>query len=261
MTEEIRAEIVKGECPTCRHIRNSFVRAKFYTSWKDPQHPIDGNDTYFILQCCGCETPFFRHDLYFPEDDDYDYDPKTGETVIVPTIRETYWPPKEKRSRPEWLLVVQYREGVLAGLLQRVYTALDSELSVLAAIGISTAFDRATSVFGIDAELSFARKLKALLEDGRIGNTEKEILDALIDAGNSAAHRGWSPKAHQLDMMMDVLEAFLHRHFVQRDRASELLAEAPKRGSLELTRFRGLLTAMAVQVSPWCFLSYSIGER
>jgi len=30
---------------------------------------------------------------------------------------------------------------------------------------------------------------------------------------------------------------------------------------VELTRFRGLFTAMAGQVSSWCSLSYSMGDR
>ena len=43
--------------------------------------------------------------------------------------------------------------------------------------------------------------------------------------------------------------------FVAVDRTSKLVF------ALELTRFRGLFTAMAGQVSSWCSLSYSMGER
>ncbi len=231
MSEESRDEVLKGECPVCRAVRNSFVRGKHHTSWEDPQHPIDGSDTYYILECCGCETTFFRHDSYFSEDDDYDYDPKTGNTVLIPTIRTSYWPSLERRSRPDWLPMVEHRDAVLGSLIQQLYTALDSGLTVLAAIGVRTAFDRATSVLGIDSKETFAQKLETLFRSGRIGETEKYILDALIDAGSAAAHRGWSPQAHQLDTMMDVLEAFLHRHFVQRERAAALQADTPKRDS------------------------------
>jgi hypothetical protein len=230
MSAEGQTEVVKGECPTCRAVRNSFIRGKHHTSWKDPNHPIDGSDTYYILECCGCETKFFRHDTYFSEDDHFGYDPQTGDTVVIPTVRITYWPPLERRGRPDWLYIAEHRDAVLGSLIQQLYTALDSGLTVLAAIGVRTAFDRATLVLGIDPKESFAKKLETLLHGGWIGETEKDILAALIDAGNAAAHRGWSPEAHQLNTMMDVLEAFLHRNFVLRDGASALQANTPKRG-------------------------------
>jgi hypothetical protein len=229
MSAKGQSETVKGECPTCRAVRNSSVRGKYHKSWAHPTRPIDGSDTYYILECCGCETKFFRHETYFSEYDHYDYDPQTGDTVVIPTVRTTYWPPLERRSRPEWLYSAEHRDAVLGSLLQQLYTALDSALTVLAAIGIRTAFDRATLVLGIDPKKTFEQKLHKLLDDGWIGATERDILAALIDAGNAAAHRGWSPEAHQLDTMMDVLEAFLHRHFVLRDGASKLRADTPKR--------------------------------
>lgn len=231
MSDESQDEIEKGECPTCRAARKSFVRGKRLKSWHDDNHPIYGSDTYFILECCGCETTFFRHDSHFSEEDDYGYHPQTGESVVVPTIRTTYWPPMERRSRPEWLHFAEHRDAVLGSLIQQLYIALDSGLTVLAAIGVRTAFDRATFVLGVDPNEPFEKKLKTLLHGGWIGETEKDILAALIDAGNAAAHRGWSPAGHQLDTMMAVLEAFLHRHFVLRDGASALQANTPKRGT------------------------------
>jgi hypothetical protein len=231
MSAEDKAEVLNGECPTCRGTRNSWVRGRHHTSWKDPEHPIDGYDTYYILECGGCATSFFRRDSYFSEDDAYGYHPQTGETVVIPTIRTTYWPPLERRSRPDWLQIVEHRDPVLNSLFGQLYTALDSGLTVLAAIGVRTAFDRATVGLGIDPMKRFDQKLQALFEGGWIGETEKDILAALIDAGSAAAHRGWSPETHQLDTMMSVMEGFLDRHFVQRERASALRDSTPKRGS------------------------------
>ena len=82
----------------------------------------------------------------------------------------------------------------------------------------------------VDTNLSFVGKLEALLADGRIGSTEKDILAGLIDAGNAAAHRGWSPSSEDLRTMMDVLEQFVHRTFFLRDESEQLRERVPRRG-------------------------------
>ena len=62
----------------------------------------------------------------------------------------------------------------------------------------------------------------------------------------------WSCIPHSALMgNADVLEVLARNHAVGADKALEL----------ELTRLRGLFTAMAGQVSSWCSLSYSMGER
>ncbi|WP_420793558.1 DUF4145 domain-containing protein [Roseinatronobacter alkalisoli] len=114
--------------------------------------------------------------------------------------------------------------------MTELYTALDNGLVVLAGIGVRTCFDRVTELVGVDTGLSFARKLGALLEDGRIGATEKEILAALVDAGSAAAHRGWSPSSDDLRTMMDVLEQFIHRTFFLRSESEQLRGRVPGRG-------------------------------
>ena len=45
------------------------------------------------------------------------------------------------------------------------------------------------------------------------------------------------------------------------ERHREWISSVEETIALELTRFRGLFTAMAGQVSSWCSLSYSMGER
>jgi Domain of unknown function (DUF4145) len=66
---------------------------------------------------------------------------------------------------------------------------------VLAAIGLRTAFDRASELLGIDPNKTFAGKLSQLVVDGHIGSTEKASLDVLTDAGGAAAHRGWKTQS------------------------------------------------------------------
>lgn len=227
------AEKKKGHCPHCGGIRSAYVRGKHRVEWADPIHPVDGATTCLILECCGCETMFFRQDVYFSEDYDYDYDPRTGQPRIIANIRTTYWPAPSKRNRPEWLHGIEFKDKTLGSLLNELYSALDNDLSVLSAIGVRTSLDRASEILKVKPSLTFDEKLNALFNDGKIGADEKGVLAALVHAGSAAAHRGWSPKSNELSTMMDVLEAFLYRNFFIGEGIAKLAAAVPPRPARE----------------------------
>ena len=114
-------------------------------------------------------------------------------------------------------------------LLSETYTALNNDLRILAAIGARTAFDHSSEKLGVDASLPFNKKLDELLKLGKISSDERQTLEVLVEAGSAAAHRGWRPKPAEINTMMDLLEAFLHRAFVLGDGIKTLKAAVPPR--------------------------------
>jgi hypothetical protein len=108
-----------------------------------------------------------------------------------------------------------------------MYTALNNDLRVLAAIGARTVFDHSSELLGVAPGLTFARKLDELLNQGKVSTDERDTLDVLVDAGSAAAHRGWRPKPKELNTMMDVVETFLHRSFILGDGIKKLKAAIP----------------------------------
>jgi hypothetical protein len=154
-----------------------------------------------------------------------DYD--TGHPV--PKI--TYFPALSKRDRPDWLwrLTWDTNDRDLGELLDSLYTALDHDLTVLAASGVRTVFDFATTKLGIESELSFEGKIEALKVQGRIGQNEQEDLSAMVDAASAAMHRGWNPNARDLDTMMTTLERFIHHSFALKGKAAKLKEKVPPR--------------------------------
>jgi hypothetical protein len=141
----------------------------------------------------------------------------------------TQWPPPAKRPRPDWISHFSISDTTLVRILREVYDALDADLSILTAIGIRTAFDRAAELLKIP-DGPFATKLDALVTKGAIGTDERRHLDALVDAGSAAAHRGWIPDERQLTTMMDIIENFLYRSFVLPSQSKSLQAGVPPRG-------------------------------
>lgn len=178
---------------------------------------------YRILNCRGCGTRFFQT-IATNSDDLIEECDEQGEKTGNKVPRETvnYYPAMSRHERPKWSKFRWTEEKKLRDITDEMYAALDNELPVLAAIGMRTVFDTAIEILGIDPGGTFKEKLDAILAFGKISQEERNHLDALIDAGSAAAHRGWRPDTWHLDTMALILEGFLHRAFVLPARASSL---------------------------------------
>lgn len=215
----------KGHCPNCGPAVNADVVAEYVIDGKNPRWQTTSEIALRILQCPSCEAAYCQREYLGAEPE---LDPTTGQ-LALPT-KFSYWPVPARRRRPDWMDGRTLRDPTLEGLILEVYAALDADLRVLAAIGIRTAFDRASELLQVEPSLSFARKLDALTTTAMIAPAERRLLEALIDAGGAAAHRSWRPDAGQLGTMMDIIEAFIKRSFILPERSLELRQAVPPRG-------------------------------
>jgi hypothetical protein len=189
-----------------------------------------GGKEYRILRCEGCGTVYFQHASYSTEEmvagewndefNSYEYSPR---------MHISYWPPPITRPVPEWALLLS--DIVLRRLVKEMYAAFNSDLSVLAAVGARTAFDRTSELLGVDEHLTFGDKLDALVTLGKISTSEKDTLTILVDAGGAAAHRAWRPERDDLNTMIDVIEALLGREFHLSKRVKALKEAVPPKPS------------------------------
>lgn len=216
----------EGHCPSC-----GAERADIVAEHKDVYHDsnFDAVTYYRVLECRGCGEHYFKSTSSNSEDYSQFYNPNTDDVEMDYNEIIHYWPPAAKRRAPEWADEIGYEDRVLGSLFADVYTALSNNLGVLAAIGMRTVFDRASELLKIDPAKTFQQKLTDLKNDDHITEKERGVLEALIDAGSAAAHRGWQPKPKQLDAMMTILEAFLHRVFLLEDIGAELGKGVPKK--------------------------------
>lgn len=216
----------KGQCPEC-----GAERADVAAQHKEEfdYGDISGGTYYSVLECRGCGHHYFKSLSWNSEDINHERNPDTGEWEPAPHERVTFWPPAAKRRKPEWADEIGLEDRVLGSLFDDVYIALSNNLGVLAAIGMRTVFDRASELLGIDPGKTFKQKLDDLKAGDHVTEREVAVLAALIDAGSAAAHRGWQPKPKQLDAMMTILEAFLHRAFLLEEIGAELGKGVPQR--------------------------------
>ncbi len=224
------ATIVKANCPECDGERVCEVHGATATKWywesTDGQHSAYGGADHSLLQCRGCETVFYLKSSWDSEDIDhyYELDGSTGGNYAR-TV--TSYPTPTSKTKPQWFTTIQKADQQLAGILGETYVAYDASLFILATVGIRTAIDRTTELLGIDPAKPFKDKLDDLQSGGWIGDTEKEILDVVIDAGSAAAHRGWSPDAAEAALLITVLEVFLQKVFIVEKKALVLKTSIP----------------------------------
>lgn len=188
---------------------------------------MNGATEHLLLECRGCETVFYQKASWDSENTDHVYNRHTGEHDEVFDKTISTFPRPDTKTKPAWIDGMFFHDPQLSRILDEMYVALDNESHILTAVGLRTALDRATEVLGISAAQPFAAKLDALLSGGWIGATEREVLGVVTDAGNAAAHRGWSPDAKEIRLLVSSFEVFLQRAFVVGKRALSIKTKIP----------------------------------
>jgi len=75
----------------------------------------------------------------------------------------------------------------------------------------------------------FKDKLKAAEADGIIGSKNREVLDAALDAGNAATHRGHQATSDDVHAVMDIVENLLQAVYHLESLADRLKRATPPR--------------------------------
>lgn len=129
---------------------------------------------------------------------------------------------------PVW--VSDLPEGVQE-LLKETFQAKRQGWNRLAAMGCRTLFDMVSAETLTRDAKTFKAKLDAMVSEEHIALTQKENLDAMVDAGNAAAHRGFNPGPEMVEAMWGIALNMLESHFVLKPKAQKLNSQTPKKPS------------------------------
>lgn len=219
----------KAHCPSCDGERTCEVHGTIYKAWdwEDPQYgdSVNGGVDHSLLECRGCETVFYETSSWNSEDIAH-YDAMGQDHYEHPREIQTY-PKPDAKTKPVWFDAMQKADLQLHNILSQMYVAHDNHAQILTAIGLRTALDRATEVLGIDPAKTFDEKLDELRDGGWIGQSERDILGVVTDAGSAAAHRGWEPDSREVSELLSSLEVFLHRAFIVGQKALSIKSSIP----------------------------------
>ncbi len=229
MADEPRPTI-KAHCPKCDGERTCDVHGATTTKWdwedKYSGNSMNGGADHSLLQCRGCETVFYESKSWNSEEYTPYYD-HMGEVQYEADFNIATYPKPETKTKPSWFEAMRKIDPQLHKILSQVYIANDNQAHILTAIGLRTALDRGTEVLGIDPAKTFDEKLTDLQDGGWIGQSERDVLGVVTDAGNAAAHRGWEPDGQEISPLISAMEAFLHRAFIVGNKALEIKGNIP----------------------------------
>lgn len=184
------------------------------TEGKAPDEwPVGFSYSFEMLKCCGCQDVCLRRRAWFSECDHDD----------PPEI--TYFPARISRRRPEW--AENLPEGMRT-MMDEVYVALQHGSARLAMMGARALVDMSMlSALGEDKG-TFPQKLDAMVNDGHLGKKQREVLEAALEVGNAASHRGHRPKDEDVRSVIDIVEHVI-RDSMLRDDVPRLKENTPQR--------------------------------
>jgi len=205
-----KGAITKAPCNHCNRDTRHQVLSTRITSGSDDEAGFDWQDTYEMLECCGCETVALRWTNVFSENPE-------------PTV--TYYPPPVARPTPKWMWGLPTD---VQSLMDEIYSALHANSRRLALMGARTVVDMLL-LDKVGDPGSFPQKLERLERAGFVGRKNREFLGAALDAGSATAHRGFQPKKEHLGHVMDIVENLLQAVYILEEAANELKRATPAR--------------------------------
>lgn len=205
-------DTTRAFCNGCCRETNHSCRPIYARDYAEGggKNPRPLRESWHLLVCLGCESVRLRRTISSPE-------------YTVPSITE--YPPAETIRTPAW-------RGDLPEEVQNmhreVYEALHAGAPCCATMGTRALIDMAlTEVVGDIG--NFQAKLAAAVRDGHITLQHKTILEAAIDAGSAATHRGFTPNEQQIRGVLGIVEHLLQGFYVLRSLSSRLQGQIPPR--------------------------------
>jgi len=190
-------EIERFFCNKCKSKTKHFIRSDFQKT--DDAEIVWSTERWLIVECCGCESLAAVRATLFSED----VSPHLSEDEVK-SVNSGDWilsvfPPVSYRTAPPWF--EDLPDDTLQTISTEIYRSLGSGSHYLATFGSRTLIDRLIVLIVGDQD-NFSKGLKALEDDGKLSQHEKAILTPVVDAGNAAAHRGWSPSKEQIAIIL-----------------------------------------------------------
>jgi hypothetical protein len=211
-------KITRSHCNGCGRVTKHHVLFTKHLAGSETGEAygtIHWTDDYEILECAGCKTVSMRHGAWFEP---------TDETAV------RIYPPPVARRQPDWLYQTP---NMVMTLMKQVYTALDSNSRGLALMGARAAVD-IVLVEKVGDSGGFAEKLKTAEAAGILGRKNRQVLDAALDAGNAAAHRGYQATADDVNAVIDIVENLLQAVYHLESLADRLKRTTPARAKPKL---------------------------
>lgn len=217
MTTAAKVATIWSHCNECsRETKHQIVhKASRRRSYDDDRYTVEVGSDWSIVQCGGCEEVSMRRVDWCSEDD-------REEGPNPPT----YFPARVSRRKPVWLTREQ-APSTYVGMLDEVYAALHADSRRLAMMGARAIID-VVITRTVGDQGNFAKGLNELKNKDLISKRDLDIIEAAVDAGSAAMHRGHQPTVDDVNVVIDIVERMIQAEILEA-KAKELAATTPAR--------------------------------
>ncbi len=227
---EVMEEVkLKAQCNKCLGETNHLLLHKEEQPWDEEINhgmSIYGSETFNMVKCCGCDSVKLMHTSWFSEIcDEY------GQ----PITDINYYPPAISRAEPKWLselggLLPNEKMQYIRGLLKEIYSALHNDSRRLAVMGIRALIEH-LMITEVSDNGTFKSNLTAFQQAGYLSGKQREILEAILEAGHATIHRGFHPSAEDVLIVVEITESLVETIYVHSKKAEKLKERVPQRGN------------------------------
>jgi hypothetical protein len=210
------AKTTMANCNTCVGERHHSIEATVPAADDKDEYGAYYLEHFEIVRCLGCGSMKARRVIQ----DYYLLDAQGGDDM-----RYEYLPPAEARRAPEWGHALP---EPIRSLSAEIYRALHAQSHRLAAMGTRALLDMAIIDKVGDAG-TFAQKLEAFQKGGFIAEKQRSFLEAALDFGHAATHRGLWADPEQVSAALDIVESALQAVYSLDKQAERLRQVTPKR--------------------------------
>lgn len=117
-------------------------------------------------------------------------------------------------------------------LIREIDRALLNSMRVLATIGLRTLIDM-VMVERIGDCGNFKNKLTKFVDEGHTTQRESELIDGVLNAGNAAAHRAYSPNEEDLEICVDVVKHIIEGIYILQPKIKKVTKNTPQRKKIK----------------------------
>lgn len=222
--EEIK---LKAHCNKCLGETNHILLHKEEQPWDeeiDRGFSIHGSEIFNMVKCCGCDSVKLMHVSWFSEAcDEYGR----------PITDTSYYPPATSKAVPRWLsdlgdIFSSDEQSYISSLLKEIYSALHNDSRRLAVMGIRALIEY-LMVAKVNDNGSFKKNLEKFQSAGYLSETQREIIEPILEAGHAAIHRGFHPSSEDVLTVVEITESLIETIYVLSERADKLKDRVPKR--------------------------------
>ena len=146
-----------------------------------------------------------------------------------PITTETRYPPSLKRRHPEWLNEFFGLPTDIRDFLKEIYIAFQNANYTLCALGVRALLER-MMIERVGDQGTLGKNVTKFIEDGYIASAfADDFRKKVIEAGNAAMHRGYTPDASDIGALLDIVEGVVATTFIHPNRISKLAKRIPSR--------------------------------